>query len=73
MQVSQTDIVTLESKWSLSVLRIRHCPQVQQGVLPVNNPNETTLILNLICDQVLKIRIRRHFGFGILVWTLWVK
>ena len=49
-QVSQTDVVSLESKWNVSVLRIRHSPQVQGGI---PNPNETTLILNLVCDQVI--------------------
>ena len=53
MQVSQTDVGNLESKWGISVLRIRHCPQAQAGVQAGSNPNETTLILNLVCDQVI--------------------
>ncbi len=54
-QVSQTDIVTLEAKWNISVLRIRHSTQFQGG-LTLTNPNETTLILNLVCDQVWQLR-----------------
>ncbi len=50
-QVSQTDIVSLEAKWNVTVLRIRHSPQIQGGVT-LTNPNEMTLILNLVCDQV---------------------
>ena len=61
-QVSQSDVVELESKYNVSVLRIRH----QKGLLkqPVNSSNnkqqqtqltsitnnENSLILNLICD-----------------------
>ena len=61
-QVSQSDVVELESKYNVSVLRIRH----QKGITrqPVNlsnnkqqqshpnsmTNNENSLILNLICD-----------------------
>ena len=59
VQVSQSDIVELESKYNVSVLRIRHQkgltkqPQ-QQPQSHVNSSanNENALILNLICDRL---------------------
>jgi hypothetical protein len=48
MQVSQSDVASLESKWNLSVLRIRQHP----GQAGPANPSELTLIMNLVCDQV---------------------
>ena len=61
-QVSQSDVVELESKYNVSVLRIRHQKGLnRQGANSTNNvppqsplstvtSNENALILNLICD-----------------------
>ena len=63
-QVSQSDVVELESKYNVSVLRIRHQKgltkqpvssshnQQQQPQNHLNSlaNNENALILNLICD-----------------------
>lgn len=48
-QVSNTDVTNLESKWNVSVLRIRY--QSTQSRTPPNS-SESALILNLICDQL---------------------
>ena len=65
VQVSQSDIVELESKYNVSVLRIRHQKGLtkqpttssntqQQPQSHVNSSvkNENALILNLICDRL---------------------
>lgn len=52
-QVTQADVVSFESKWNLSVLRIRNNAKVAgAGTTTTHTQNEITLILNLICDQV---------------------
>ena len=62
VQVSQSDVVDLESKYNVSVLRIRHQKGLtkqsanstnatqQQSPLSTVTNNENALILNLICD-----------------------
>ena len=67
MQVSQSDVVELESKYNVSVLRIRHqkglnkqsanssssnSQQQQQSNINSMTNNENALILNLICDSL---------------------
>ena len=63
-QVSQSDVVELESKYNVSVLRIRHqkgltnqvinqsSSSQQQSHLNSMANNENALILNLICDRL---------------------
>ena len=65
VQVSQSDIVELESKYNVSVLRIRHqkgfmkqpttssnTQQQPQSHVNSSANNENALILNLICDRL---------------------
>lgn len=64
-QVSQSDVVELESKYNVSVLRIRHqkgmtkqsnassnSQQQPQSHINSSANNENALILNLICDRL---------------------
>ena len=61
-QVSQSDVVDLERRWKVSVLRIRH-QTTKAGALSALS-NESALILNLLCDRLFAHSLQQERGGG---------